>query len=142
MIKMTMKQDGRFPFKFKFTLNGSGVVTVDWGDSSEKITLTLEGLNTFSHTYPNVSLRPITINGDSITKLNCYSNQLTSLDVSKNTALKDLYCYNNRLTDTALNILFRTLPCVTKGEIYVGVNPGACSCNPRIATDKGWSVLE
>ena len=33
-----------------------------------------------------------------LTKLNCSTNQLTSLDVSKNTALTDLYCYTNQLT--------------------------------------------
>ena len=35
-------------------------------------------------------------------RLYCYNNQLTSLDVSKNTALETLYCYNNQLT--SLNI--------------------------------------
>jgi len=30
--------------------------------------------------------------------LSCYNNQLTSLDVSNNTALTDLSCYNNQLT--------------------------------------------
>ena len=30
--------------------------------------------------------------------LYCYNNQLTALDVSKNTALEILYCYNNQLT--------------------------------------------
>jgi Leucine-rich repeat (LRR) protein len=33
-----------------------------------------------------------------LTKLNCSSNQLTNLDVSKNTALIELVCYNNQLT--------------------------------------------
>ena len=34
----------------------------------------------------------------SLTFLNCYSNQLTSLDLSKNTLLSDLDCSNNQLT--------------------------------------------
>ena len=33
-----------------------------------------------------------------LTALYCYDNQLTSLDVSKNTALTALYCYDNQLT--------------------------------------------
>ena len=33
-----------------------------------------------------------------LTYLNCYDNQLTSLDVSQNTALQTLYCYFNQLT--------------------------------------------
>ena len=32
-----------------------------------------------------------------MTTLTCYSNQLTALDVSQNTALTGLYCYNNQL---------------------------------------------
>ena len=44
--------------------------------------------------------------------LACSRNQLTALDVSKNTALNTLYCYRNQLTaldvskNTALNILY------------------------------------
>ena len=37
-----------------------------------------------------------------LTELNCTDNQLTSLDVSKNTALTSLKCYNNQLT--SLNV--------------------------------------
>ena len=33
----------------------------------------------------------------SLTGLNCYNNQLTSIDISKNTAITGLYCYNNQL---------------------------------------------
>ena len=33
-----------------------------------------------------------------LTYLNCGSNKLTTLDVSKNTALTELRCYNNNLT--------------------------------------------
>lgn len=33
-----------------------------------------------------------------ITDLYCYNNQLTELDLSKNTALSSLYCYNNQLS--------------------------------------------
>ena len=47
-----------------------------------------------------------------LTALHCYENQLTSLDVSQNTALKSLYCNSNRLTsldvsqNTALEYLY------------------------------------
>ncbi len=37
-----------------------------------------------------------------ITELECEDNQLTTLDMSKNTALEYLYCYNNKLT--SLNV--------------------------------------
>ena len=38
-----------------------------------------------------------------LTKLSCYSNQLTSLDVSKNTALKEIDCSGNQLTSLDLS---------------------------------------
>ena len=44
-----------------------------------------------------------------LTDLSCTRNQLTSLDVSKNVVLKLLECPNNQLTNTALNNLFGTL---------------------------------
>ena len=48
-----------------------------------------------------------------ITELNCSDNQLTSLDVSKNTALKYLYCFNNKLTslDVSKNTALFRLDC-------------------------------
>lgn len=36
-------------------------------------------------------------------ELYCYDNQLTELNVSKNTALTDLYCYKNQLTSLDLS---------------------------------------
>ena len=47
-----------------------------------------------------------------LTYLSCYGNQLTSLDISNNTALTDLICFNNQLTsldisnNTALTFLW------------------------------------
>ena len=48
-----------------------------------------------------------------LTSLHCYNNQLTSLDVSKNTALTSLTCYNNQLTslDVSKNTALTTLYC-------------------------------
>ena len=34
-----------------------------------------------------------------LTKLNCYKNQLTNLDISKNTKLQTLFCYDNQITN-------------------------------------------
>ena len=51
-------------------------------------------------------------NNTALTELSCTSNQLTSLDLSKNTALTELRCANNQLTsldlskNTALGILY------------------------------------
>ena len=48
-----------------------------------------------------------------LTNLDCGSNQLTSLDVSKNTALTVLYCYGNQLTslDVSKNTALTDLSC-------------------------------
>ena len=48
-----------------------------------------------------------------LTTLWCYSNQLTGLDVSRNTALTTLYCYSNQLTglDVSRNTALTTLYC-------------------------------
>ena len=49
----------------------------------------------------------------SLVTLDCYSNQLTSLDVSKNTALKYLSCNDNQLTglDVSKNTALTELRC-------------------------------
>ena len=54
----------------------------------------------------------VTITGD-VTYFDCYKNQLTTLDVSKNTALTKLDCSNNQLTalDVSQNIALTTLYC-------------------------------
>ena len=56
----------------------------------------------------------VTIRGD-VTFLGCSSNQLTALDVSKNTVLEKLYCYNNQLTalDVSKNTALTMLWCFT-----------------------------
>ena len=66
--------------------------------------VTIEGVKeTFdydTYTYTLTS-QTITIRGD-VTELYCDGNQLTSLDVSKNTALTELTCIDNQLT--SLNV--------------------------------------
>ena len=87
-ITMTTEQSSAL-----FYLAGSGVATVDWGDGSEKISLTLNRRVDFSHTYPNESIRTITINGDNITELKGLSLYITSLEVSRCTELEELSCH-------------------------------------------------
>ena len=127
-IKMTTDSNSNLAF----ILTGSGAVTVDWGDGSEKVMQTLnEGRVRFEHTYyPNVGIHTITIKGDNITefwggdimsldvsrcteltKLEIINGQLTNLDISKNSMLKHLWFSNVALTNldvsknTALEVL-------------------------------------
>ena len=64
--------------------------------------VTIEGVEPFlqpdGHTaYYTLTSQALTIRGD-VTELECHNNQLTSLDVSKNTALTTLGCQGNQLT--------------------------------------------
>ena len=105
-IKMTTERDG----DFRFILSGSGVATVDWGDGSEKVTLTIDRRVSFEHTYPSATIRTITVNGDNITELYC--EYLTSLDVSKNTELTRLNVRGSlKILDVGKNKALTLLEC-------------------------------
>ncbi len=93
----------------------------------EDIIITLKGIEFFS----------------ALTKLSCSGNQLTKLDVSKNTALISLNCINNRLTalDVSKNTVLEDLNCsgnqltaldVSKNTTLKGLY---CDCNQLTALD-------
>ena len=78
-----------------------------------------------------------------LTKLDCYDNQLTALDVSKNTKLTELVCYKNQLTaldvskNTALTKFFcsenqLTALDVSKNTALINLS---CSQNKLTALD-------
>lgn len=50
---------------------------------------------------------------DNLEYLRCCNNQLSSLDVSRNTALKELICYNNQISslDVSYNVALKELWC-------------------------------
>ena len=83
-------------------------------------------------------------NNTALIGLQCENNQLTTLDVTNNTILSSFYCQNNLFSATALNDLFETLPVNTIPNnikrIYIANNPGTATCDPSIATAKGWNV--
>ncbi|MBR6194989.1 MAG: leucine-rich repeat domain-containing protein [Prevotella sp.] len=68
------------------------------------------------------AVKSINVSGKNISKLNgiehftalaylyCSNNQLTALDVSKNTALRLIECYKNKLRGTAVDNLISSLP--------------------------------
>ena len=96
-------------------LDGTGLITIDWGDGPAKVTETLsfDTYVEFSHNYSTPNIRTIRIYGDNIVGLNCSNNQLTSLDVSRNVALTGLYCFDNQLTslDISKNSMLFHLGC-------------------------------
>ena len=83
-----------------------------------------------------------------ITTLYCYTNQLTSLDVSKNTALKTFYFYGNQIKSTAMEALIASLPTVSSGTIRVinvdDENEGNVCTESQVSTmkEKGWSSVK
>ena len=104
-----------------------------------------------------------------LTTLYCYSNQLTSLDVSKNTSLTRLHCRNNKLTlinvagctalkeldcdinqikSKAMDALVNDLPTVDDGYIYVihtknEKEGNICTkAHVSIAKKKGWKIYD
>ena len=94
---------------------GSGAVTVDWGDGTDATTdiLSTTNFKNYNHPYATSSAHTITITGENITWLACSNNQLTDLNVSKNTVLEYLICSNNQLTavDVSKNTALTELAC-------------------------------
>jgi hypothetical protein len=94
-------------------------------------------------TYLNISGKSIeSLSGiehfTSLTDLNCYRNQLTELDLSKNTALNSLICFGNKLTqlDLSQNTALTNLQCQENQLIWIdaGMNDALnwieCKRNP------------
>ena len=77
-----------------------------------------------------------------LTQLYCSYNQLTSLDLSKNSALKTLYCYGNQIKGRAMDALVKSLPTVSQGNMYViyGDSENNVMTTRQVANSKakGW----
>ena len=111
-----------------FVKNIDGVITEEEALSVKKVYLafeksisSLEGIQYFKNleilecynfTYHQLTTLDVSKN-TALTTLECYDNQLTTLDVSKNTALTTLRCYENQLTtlDVSKNTSLTTLNC-------------------------------
>ena len=78
-----------------------------------------------------------------LTVLYCHNNQLTSLDVSKNTALTKLYCYNNQIKGKAMDALVASLPTVSLGTMrvidYENEQNEITTTQVAAAKAKGWT---
>jgi hypothetical protein len=155
--KMTMTTKGS---GVRIVMKGYGTATVDWGNGVTTEELSERSKTDYEWKYSQASQHTIKIIGGNIQYLSINGNQLTRLDVGKNTALKELYCRENQLTSLnvgkntaltylgcygnqfsakSLNALFKTLHS-NGGSIYIGDNPGTNDCDRSIATNKGWEV--
>ena len=75
-----------------------------------------------------------------LTTLSAEGNELTSLDVSKNTALTSLNVRRNRFSADALNTMFRTLHSNDVGQQKVIWISNIEGIDRSIAERKGWQV--
>ncbi|HNX12093.1 MAG: leucine-rich repeat protein [Paludibacteraceae bacterium] len=79
-----------------------------------------------------------------IIQLECNNNKLRSIKCSaENTALKEIYCKGNQLSECGLDSLFYSLPFRSyenNGTLYVGDNPGTLISKTEIALNKFWST--
>lgn len=73
-----------------------------------------------------------------LTTLVCYVNQLTSLDVSSNTALNILYCNNNQLTSLILNTSLVQVYChenqLTSLDLSSSTSLSVLDCHDNLLT--------
>jgi hypothetical protein len=78
----------------------------------------------------------------SLTKLECSNNQLKALEVGENATLVELMCHANQLSESALNVLFESLPvCLENGgTLGVLLNPGSNTADESLAIGKGWKI--
>ena len=117
-MTMTTVKEG----EVTISLAGTGMITIDWGDGTPRETELISPLDrdgmlwnyhSTSHNYSGTSARTITITGENITLLGYWNNELTELNVSKNSALTRLGCDNNRLTklDVSKNLALTGLGC-------------------------------
>ena len=113
-VKLDQNGDGIFSEEER-----NAVTSIDLynGYKGQKLT-SLQGIDFF----PNLELLSCSRNqlteldvskNTKLTWLGCIENQLTELDVSKNTALEELYCYENNLTslDVSKNTALKMLNC-------------------------------
>lgn len=110
---------------FKINLNGDWEITYEEAraytgriDASNMGIKSLTGIEAFINIigldcYSNPLKRLDVSKNTALQYLNCRNNELTSLDVSKNIVLKELKCSSNRLThlDLSKNIELRDLMC-------------------------------
>lgn len=109
-----------------FTLNGTGTVNIDWGDgTNETYTLSSSPKEHMYVLYSNITVK--IYHNNNITTLGCFSNLLTSLDVSSCTSLTTLSCFSNLLTslDVSSNTALTTLYCYS--NLLTNVNVSGCT---------------
>ena len=111
----------------------------------------ISGVTTITVSYHEISdLKGIEF-FTALTELNCSYNQLTSLDVSSNTALTRLYCYSNLIRGVGMTTLVTSLPdrnspSAEEGTLWVYYDEPPegnmmTTKQVKIASEKNWNVV-
>lgn len=102
--------------EMEFTIGQQKTVIVDWGDGEKQVVTQDPGTErtTLSHSYTDaLSVHTIYFYGeaDALVRLYLRGQEVIYLDVARNTALFELSCWNNRLTqiDVSKNLGLNTL---------------------------------
>ena len=114
-------------------------------------------LNCFGNDLTSLDVSPLV----NLVYLYCHTNPITSLDFSNCTSIQILQANaclltsitsfaatggsfdfgSNELSDIALDSYFTSLgTSIVANHIGVTLNPGSATCDPTIATAKGWTV--
>ena len=131
-----------------FSGTGLSTLTTLYLGSNQLTSFSGTGLSSLTNLFLNTN-QLTTFDGtglSSLTGLYIRNNQLTSID-GGGMELSDMYYYYsgsdfraNDLSASALNAFFTTLGDAA-GVLMVGGNPGSATCDPTIATDKGYTVV-
>lgn len=71
------------------------------------------------------------------------NTEIKTLSFTKNEKTTEVYCIDNKMEFNGLDFMFISLPKVTDDServLSIRGNPGTYTCNPAIATTKGWNV--
>jgi hypothetical protein len=122
----------------QFSVSFTGTLYIDWGDGTSTYT---SGIGTKKHFYTDgLTAHTVTAQAPVITTLNCASNKLSALDVTKAPALTQLQCQNNLLTtlDVRQNTAATYLNCQTNQLSALDVSKNTAltdlRCNNNLLT--------
>ena len=130
-------------------VGASSATTVDWGDGTTSPVPASDGLTTRTHTYSNSGNYTVKFYENVIQKLECSSQHISSLDVTKATNLVLLRCSRNELTslDVTKNSALYELFCNTNSFTSLNVSKCTrltkleCVCNELVLLDVSNNLL-
>ena len=142
-------------YLLKESYGKDGVITDYEIAGIKRIGVSQSGIKSLKGIEFFTALKTLSCYGNQLTSLNvskntklellyCYNNQLTFLDLSKNTALISLHCYVNQIKGSGMDALVEGLPNVSNSSMnviwYKNKNEGNVMTTTQVAAakEKGW----